>query len=119
MEDAVSALKIYFAAFIFMDLQYIGHCGSSFFLIKLIFNSALNLKKYITNEADISCEITVATAAPFIPRFKAELKISFIRKNELQQCLNFAKDIISLGTSGFVMQLTNSLVSELKILISI
>lgn len=24
MEDAVSALKIYFAAFIFMDLQYIG-----------------------------------------------------------------------------------------------
>ena len=48
-------------------------CGSSFFLIKLIFNSALNLKKYITNEADISCEITVATAAPFIPRLRINI----------------------------------------------
>ena len=29
MENAVSALKIYFAAFIFMDLQYIGQTISN------------------------------------------------------------------------------------------
>ena len=42
---------------------------------------------------------------------KAELKVRFLRRNELSQSLNYAKNIISLGTAGFIMQLTNSLVT--------
>ena len=42
---------------------------------------------------------------------KAELKVRFLRRNELSQSLDYAKNIISLGTSGFIMQLTNSLVT--------
>ena len=61
--------------------------------------------------ATVISQLMSASFVIYFLRFKAELKISFIRKNELPQCLNFAKDIISLGTSGFVMQLTNSLVS--------
>ena len=61
--------------------------------------------------ATVISQLMSASFVIYFLRFKAELKISFIRKNELPHCLNFAKDIISLGTSGFVMQLTNSLVS--------
>ena len=44
-------------------------------------------------------------------RRKAEIKVRLLRKNELSSCIPLAKSIISLGTSGFIMQLTNSLVS--------
>ena len=42
---------------------------------------------------------------------KAELKVRFIRKNEISKCAGYAKNIVSLGTAGFIMQLTNSLVT--------
>ncbi len=42
---------------------------------------------------------------------KAELKVRFLHKNELSESLGYAKNIISLGTAGFIMQLTNGLVS--------
>ena len=42
---------------------------------------------------------------------KAELKVRLIRKEELSGCVEDAKNIISLGTAGFIMQLTNSLVT--------
>ena len=44
-------------------------------------------------------------------RRKAEIKVRLLRKNELSSCIPLAKSIISLGTSGFIMQLTNSLVT--------
>lgn len=42
---------------------------------------------------------------------KAELKVRFLRKNEITESIAYAKNIISLGTAGFIMQLTNSLVT--------
>ena len=42
---------------------------------------------------------------------KAELKLHFLRKEEWKKSVVYARDIISLGTAGFVMQLTNSLVT--------
>ena len=42
---------------------------------------------------------------------KAELKVRFLRKNEISECTGYAKNIVSLGMAGFIMQLTNSLVT--------
>ena len=42
---------------------------------------------------------------------KSELKVRFLRKNEISACVAYAKNIVSLGTAGFIMQLTNSLVT--------
>ena len=39
------------------------------------------------------------------------MKIRFIRKNEFSACVAYAKNIVSLGTASFIMQLTNSLVT--------
>lgn len=44
-------------------------------------------------------------------RKKAELKVRLLQKAELLASQECAKNIISLGTAGFIMQLTNSLVS--------
>ena len=76
-----------------------------------VFIFILNLGIKGAAVATVISQLMSASFVIYFLRFKAELKISFIRKNELPHCLNFAKDIISLGTSGFVMQLTNSLVS--------
>ena len=42
---------------------------------------------------------------------KSELKVRWIHINEISECTRHARDIISLGSAGFIMQLTNSLVS--------
>ena len=42
---------------------------------------------------------------------KAELKVRLLHKEELSNCTEDAKNIVSLGTAGFIMQLTNSLVT--------
>ena len=42
---------------------------------------------------------------------KAEMKARFLKKTELHNCRKYAADITSLGTAGFIMQLTNSLVT--------
>ena len=64
--------------------------------------------------AAIATVISQCMSAVFVLIFltkKAELKVRFLRRNELSQSLNYAKNIISLGTAGFIMQLTNSLVT--------
>ena len=64
--------------------------------------------------AAIATVISQTLSAVFVLYFltrKAELKVRFIRKNEISECAGYAKNIVSLGTSGFVMQLTNSLVT--------
>lgn len=64
--------------------------------------------------AAIATVISQSLSAIFVLFFltrKAELKVHFLRRNELAQSLDYAKNIISLGTSGFIMQLTNSLVT--------
>lgn len=64
--------------------------------------------------AAIATVISQCLSAGFVLFFlsgKSELKIRFLQKSEWTDCLKYAKNIISLGTSGFIMQLTNSLVS--------
>jgi len=64
--------------------------------------------------AAIATVISQFLSAVFILFFltkKAEIKVRFLRINEISGCLNYAKNIISLGTAGFIMQLTNSLVT--------
>ena len=64
--------------------------------------------------AAMATVISQCLSAVFVLIFltrKAELKVRFLRRNELSQSLDYAKNIISLGTSGFIMQLTNSLVT--------
>ena len=46
--------------------------------------------------ATVISQLMSASFVIYFLRFKAELKISFIRKNELPQCLNIEKDIIRL-----------------------
>ena len=64
--------------------------------------------------AAMATVISQCLSAVFVLIFltrKAELKVRFLRRNELSQSLDYVKNIISLGTSGFIMQLTNSLVT--------
>lgn len=64
--------------------------------------------------AAIATVISQCLSALFILYFlsqKAELKLRFLRKKEYKKSIACAKDIISLGTAGFIMQLTNSLVT--------
>lgn len=42
---------------------------------------------------------------------RAELKLRLLRKEEWKGSMVYARDIVSLGTAGFIVQLTNSLVS--------
>lgn len=64
--------------------------------------------------AAIATVISQTLSAVFVLYFltrKAELKVRFVRKNEISECTGYAKNIVSLGTAGFIMQLTNSLVT--------
>ena len=64
--------------------------------------------------AAIATVISQCLSAVFVLYFlirKAELKLHFLRKEEWKKSVVYARDIISLGTAGFVMQLTNSLVT--------
>lgn len=42
---------------------------------------------------------------------RAEFKTCLLQIQEFTGCIEYAKNIVSLGTAGFIMQLTNSLVS--------
>ena len=64
--------------------------------------------------AAVATVISQCLSAGFVLFFltkKSELKVRFLKKNEFSQCISYAKNIISLGTAGFIMQLTNSLVT--------
>lgn len=58
----------------------------------------------------LSQTLSAAFVLFFLTR-KSELKVRLLRKNEVPQCTGYAKDIVSLGSAGFIMQLTNSLVT--------
>ncbi|WP_432628213.1 MATE family efflux transporter [Brotaphodocola sp.] len=64
--------------------------------------------------AAIATVLSQCLSALFVFYFltkKAELKLRFLHKNEWKDSIALAKDIVSLGTAGFIMQLTNSLVT--------
>ncbi len=61
--------------------------------------------------AAVATVISQVMSACFVILFlrrKAEYKIRLLHKNEVRECMEYAKNIVSLGTSGFVMQLTNT-----------
>ena len=64
--------------------------------------------------AAIATVLSQCLSAVFVLFFltrKAELKVRLLRKNEISACVAYAKNIVSLGTASFIMQLTNSLVT--------
>ena len=64
--------------------------------------------------AAIATVISQALSAVFVLYFltkKSELKVRLLHKDEIPKCINYAKNITSLGTAGFIMQITNSLVT--------
>ena len=63
--------------------------------------------------AAIATVLSQCLSAGFVLYFlskKAEYKVRLLYKEEIRTCGKDAKNIVSLGTAGFVMQLTNSLV---------
>lgn len=64
--------------------------------------------------AAIATVLSQSMSALFVYFFlsgKAELKVRLLKKEEIGECVGYAKNIVSLGMAGFIMQLTNSLVS--------
>lgn len=64
--------------------------------------------------AAIATVLSQCLSAGFVLYFlskKAEYKIRMLHKEEIRSCGSDAKNIVSLGTAGFIMQLTNSLVN--------
>ena len=64
--------------------------------------------------AAIATVISQLLSAVFVLYFltkKSELKVRLLHKDEIPKCINYAKNITSLGTAGFIMQITNSLVT--------
>ena len=64
--------------------------------------------------AALATILSQTLSATFVLRFlktKAELKIRFLPWKELTAGWNYIKEIVSLGTAGFIMLVTNSLVS--------
>ena len=64
--------------------------------------------------AAIATVLSQILSATFVLHFlkrKAELKVRLLHVSELRACASYAKDIIGLGSAGFVMQFTNSLVT--------
>lgn len=64
--------------------------------------------------AAIATVISQTFSAVFVFFFlkkKAELKVHFLTIKQLKTCIPLIKDIVSLGSAGFIMQVTNSLVT--------
>lgn len=61
--------------------------------------------------ATVLSQILSACFVLYFLRKKSELKVRLLHREELSSSLGYAKDIVSLGAAGFIMQLTNSLVT--------
>ena len=61
--------------------------------------------------ATVLSQILSASFVLYFLRKRTELKIRVLSPEEIRACGKRAKNIISLGTAGFIMQLTNSLVT--------
>ena len=61
--------------------------------------------------ATVLSQILSAAFVLYFLRKKTELKVRLLSEEEIRDCGKRAKNIISLGTAGFIMQLTNSLVT--------
>ena len=59
--------------------------------------------------ATVISQILSALLVFYFLHGKSELKVRWIHINEISECTRHARDIISLGSAGFIMQLTNRL----------
>ena len=102
----------------------LGAIGNSFMpLVFLIISSLVNIVLDLlfirsfgmgVRGAAIATVISQTLSAAFVLYFlkkRSELNVRFLTRSELSRCTETAKNIVSLGTAGFIMQLTNSLVS--------
>ncbi len=76
-----------------------------------VFIFALNYKIVGAAIATVISQCLSAGFVIYFLRKRSEYKISFLGWKKLREYSEYAKNIISLGTSGFIMQLTNSVVS--------
>lgn len=76
-----------------------------------VFIFALNYKIVGAAIATVISQCLSAGYVIYFLRKRSEYKISFVGWKKLREYSEYAKNIISLGTSGFIMQLTNSIVS--------
>lgn len=76
-----------------------------------VFIFALNYKIVGAAIATVISQCLSAGFVIYFLRKRSEYKISFLGWKKLREYSEYAKNIISLGTSGFIMQLTNSIVS--------
>ena len=81
------------------------------FILDPIFIFVLGLGIRGAAIATVISQILSASFVIFFLRCKSELKIRLLHLNEIAGCVEYAKNIVSLGTAGFIMQVTNSLVS--------
>ena len=81
------------------------------FILDPIFIFVLGLGISGAAIATVISQILSASFVIFFLRCKSELKIRLLHLNEIIGCVEYAKNIVSLGTAGFIMQVTNSLVS--------
>lgn len=76
-----------------------------------VFIFAMNLGIRGAAIATILSQFLSASFVLYFLRYKSEFKVQFLSVKEWKGSRKLAKDITSLGTAGFIMQLTNSLVS--------
>ena len=76
-----------------------------------VFIFAMNLGIRGAAIATILSQFLSASFVLYFLRYKSEFKVQFLPVKEWKGSRKLAKDITSLGTAGFIMQLTNSLVS--------
>ena len=63
-----------------------------------------NCNRHLTDSVCCLCPLFFLTR-------RSELQVRLLKKEEFSVSLGHAKNIVSLGTAGFIMQLTNSLVT--------
>ena len=129
LEESYSYISI-LSVFLFVMFAYnlcsglLGAIGNSFMpLVFLIISSLVNIVLDLlfirsfgmgVRGAAIATVISQTLSAAFVLYFlkkRSELNVRFLTRSELSRCTETAKNIVSLGTAGFIMQLTNSLVS--------
>ncbi len=76
-----------------------------------IFIFVLNMGVSGAAIATILSQFLSACFVLYFLRKKAEYRIRLLTRDEIKTCGSRAANIVSLGTAGFIMQLTNSLVS--------
>ena len=80
-------------------------------ILDLIFIFALNLGIRGAAIATILSQFISAAFVLYFLHNKSEFRVQFLPVEQWKESWKLAKDITSLGTAGFIMQLTNSLVS--------